>query len=205
MRVDSRELKRGIAVAVPACALGLAVIADESLGVHIALLGCLYAATVLVMRHFGLNEKNLHSLFLLTVAIRFGIVIFLHYSQIYPFGGARDDWFYHRVAVSIAERFRQGDISLAGLGVFHWYPVFLGGLYTVTLPEMLVGKATVVWLAGDICDSPVLDHKGNGRVGEVGVRSWIFGVQLLPELRFLRKPSAERHTGYSTGAVGHIE
>ena len=174
MRVDSRELKRGIAVAVPACALGLAVIADESLGVHIALLGCLYAATVLVMRHFGLNEKNLHSLFLLTVAIRFGIVIFLHYSQIYPFGGARDDWFYHRVAVSIAERFRQGDISLAGLGVFHWYPVFLGGLYTVTLPEMLVGKATVVWLAGI---SAILLYSITREMGGSG--KWAFAVGFL--------------------------
>lgn len=141
-------MKRDIAVAVPACALGLAVMSDEALGVHLALLGCLYAATVLVMRRLGLNERNLHSLFLLTVAIRFGIVIFLHYSQIYPFGGERDDWFYHRIGVALAERFRQGNFWLGGLGEFPWYPVFLGGLYAVTVPEMLVGKATVVWLAG---------------------------------------------------------
>lgn len=148
MKVDSRDLKWGVIVGALGCVFGLVIAANEGLGLHIVLLTCLYVVTCVLVRSYKFDRRNLHTLFSITILIHVGLVLVVHYSQFYPFGGARDDLFYHRVAVLIAERFKEGNFSLAGISMPHWYPVFLGSLYTITLPEILIGKATVIWLAG---------------------------------------------------------
>jgi len=147
MKVTSTFLTQ-VVIATVIASISVAIsIFDSALCVAIILIGLLFVVVCLLLRFAKVNGRTLVSLIILVLLIRFAAAIFIHYSGMYPFGGGRDDLLYHRTAMQIAGRFKDGNFSLAGIYIYHWYPVFLGCLYTITSPEMLIGKAIGVWLA----------------------------------------------------------
>lgn len=93
------------------------------------------------------SDANLKLLFLITAVVHLLVVLFLEYTQFYPFGGGRDDLFYHETAVQISDRFHRGEFSLSGLDLHQYYPVFLGIIYSIFGQSQLVAKSFGVILA----------------------------------------------------------
>jgi len=144
-----KSFEIGVFIIILGCALGAITVLDNALALSIVLLIFLSLVTFFLLHFQRFKERNLYQLFLIVILIHFGLVLFLHYTQFYPFGGGRDDLFYHQTAVQITERFKEGNFSLSGIDIPHWYPVFLGALYSITLPDMLIGKSICcIWLAG---------------------------------------------------------
>ena len=127
---------------------------DRALAIGIFLLFLLTGITLLILSRVGVKDKVLIFLFLITLLIHLFATLFVHYAHFYPFGGGEGDQEkYHRAAIELSQRFRQGDFSIKGFGgafpelyVDHYYPVILGGIYALTLPEMIIGKLLNVWL-----------------------------------------------------------
>ena len=78
----------------------------------------------------------------------------MHYADFQPFSGHNGDYStYQKSAVEISQSFRQGifsinDITLKypDLYTAHYYPVIIGSLYALTMPEEIIGLLFNVWL-----------------------------------------------------------
>ncbi len=136
--------------------LGIALF-DRALGFSLLFLFSFILGTFLMGRRFGLGKPSL--IFLFSVVLSFHLIgtLFVHYAEFYPFGrGEGDQKYYHRAAVSIAQDFRQGDFSWKSIEQHlrendtfdHYYPLLIGAIYVVGVPDQLFGKMLNVWLAG---------------------------------------------------------
>lgn len=142
-----KSLKVGIFVIILGCLLGLITIFDNALALSIILVIFFSLITLFLLHFQKYKEKTLCRLFLIVIFIHFGLVLFLHYTQFYPFGGGRDDLFYHETAVEISTRIHNGEFSLQGLYLPQYYPVFLGIIYAFLGPYQLVVKSIGVIFA----------------------------------------------------------
>ncbi len=121
---------------------------DKTLVVGIIFIGFLTLITFLVLFKIGMKSKALVLLLLIGLLIHFGAVLFIHYAHFQPFSGGLGDYMeYDYQAQEIAQRVHQGNFSLEGLDIGHYYPVIIGYIYAFTLPEMLIGQLFAVWLA----------------------------------------------------------
>jgi len=128
--------------------LGIISLFDKSLAAGILLIICLTIITFLILYKTGTREKILFLLFLITLFIHLIAVLFIHYANFQPFSGGEGDYVvYQQQAQEIAQRVRQGNFSLQGLKIGHYYPVIIGYIYALTLPEMIIGQLFSVWLA----------------------------------------------------------
>ena len=84
-------------------------------------------------------------LFLIVFLIHIIAVLFVYYTRFQPFNGG-DYREYNSVAQDISSRLHQGDLSLDGLKVSHYYPVIVGYIYALTTPDMLMGQLFNAWL-----------------------------------------------------------
>jgi glycosyltransferase involved in cell wall biosynthesis len=155
--------------------LGILAFFDKSLAVGLLFLILLTAITFLIIQKLGVKEKTLFLLFLLTLFIHLTAVLFIHYAHFQPFSGGEGDYIvYQQQAQEIAQRVRQGNFSLQGLSIGHYYPVIIGYIYAVTLPEMLIGQLFGVWLAAL---SVLLTYLIVLEIG--GSKNWAFLIGLL--------------------------
>ena len=120
---------------------------DKALSIGLYFLLFLTAATFLVLFLAGMKDKTLFYLLCIFFLVHLAAVLFIYYTNFKPFGGGADYDLYHQTAVEISQRFQQGNFSLEGLDIRHSFPVLIGIVYFLTLPEMLIGQLFTVWLA----------------------------------------------------------
>ena len=137
-----------ISVLITVFFLGIIALFDKSLAAGILLIICLTIITFLILYKAGIREKILFLLFLIALFIHLIAVLFIHYAHFQPFSGGEGDYVvYQQQAQEIAQRVHQGNFSLQGLSIGHYYPVIIGYIYAFTLPEMIIGQLFGVWLA----------------------------------------------------------
>lgn len=120
---------------------------DKGLAVGLFLLVFLSFLTFLVLFKFGIKDKKLYLLILVTLFIHLAAVLFIYYTGFRPFGGGADYEGYNKTAIELAQRLKKGFFSLEGLYSNHYFPVVIGVIYFFTLPEMIVGQLFTVFLA----------------------------------------------------------
>jgi len=127
--------------------LCLAIIAffSKVLAVAAIFIVFLCAITFLFINKNKEHAKVLGLLFLIVFLIHIIAVLFVYYTRFQPFNGG-DYREYNSVAQDISSRLHQGDLSLDGLKVSHYYPVIVGYIYALTTPDMLMGQLLNAWL-----------------------------------------------------------
>ena len=121
---------------------------DMVLAVGIILIAFLTLITFLALYKTGMKSKTLYLFFIIALLIHLGAVLFIYYANFQPFSGGGGDYInYNRQAQEIASRIHQGSFSLEGLSIGHYFPVIIGYVYALTLPEILIGQLFCVWLA----------------------------------------------------------
>lgn len=127
---------------------------DKALAVGLFMLVLFTLITVLIISKIGIRENFFYLLFLVVILIHLAAVLFIYHYNFYPFGGGEgDQFYYHNTAVELSERFRHGNFSIEGFDksypyyyVPHFYPVIIGILYTITLPQRIIGQLLNVWI-----------------------------------------------------------
>src|SRR3989344_5172678 len=120
---------------------------DKALAVGLLFLLFLVIATIFIIRKTGIKDKKLYTVFFIALLIHLGAMLFIYYGHFRPFGGGADFEGYNQTAIEIANRFSQGNFSLAGLYTDHFFPILIGILYIFVLPSMIVGQFFTVWVA----------------------------------------------------------
>ncbi|PIR72398.1 MAG: hypothetical protein COU42_01465 [Candidatus Nealsonbacteria bacterium CG10_big_fil_rev_8_21_14_0_10_36_24] len=148
---------------------------DRGLANGVAFIIFLAAITFFVLFKIGINNKELYLLFIITLLIRLGAVLFIHYADFQPFSGGYGDYVvYQKQAQEIAQAVGQGNFSLKGLSIGLYYPVVIGYIYALTMPEMLIGRLFGVWLAAI---SVLFVYLIVLEIG--GTRKWAFLIGLI--------------------------
>lgn len=127
-------------------ALGLISFLDKALAVGLLLVLFLCLITFLILLKIGIKDKELYLIFLIALLIHLAAALFIYYTEFQPFGGGADYDGYNKTAIEIAQRFKQGNFSLQGLHFKHYFALVIGIIYTLALPEMIVGQLFTVWL-----------------------------------------------------------
>lgn len=113
----------------------------------------LSVATLFLLKKFHFFSKEIVALFCIVTFVYLGATLAIHYANFYPFGGGEGDQRdYHQAAVQISDDFRHGIFSfqrikqhLSDSDVSHFYPVFIGAVYALTVQDKLVGKMVSMW------------------------------------------------------------
>ena len=137
------------------CLLILIAIFDKGLAMGLIVLAFSMGITLFSAYKLKIESKALILLILVVLAVHLGAVLFIHYFNFQPFsGGAGGYKTCHLIATKIAENFKQGNFSFQGVPyyeigdhVYCYYPLIIGVLYTITMPEMIIGQIFQVWLA----------------------------------------------------------
>ncbi|MDP2641536.1 MAG: hypothetical protein Q8P39_03385 [Candidatus Yanofskybacteria bacterium] len=144
--------KRALLIGAFLC-FGLALsLFDQALFLGLGVFLLLSGGTLFFLRN---QAKGLKMLFICVLCIHLFAVLAIEYGQIYPFGGREGDQrAYHSAATEISESFRAGNFSyneiaeiLEENSMLHSYPVFIGALYALTIPHVLIGKMLSLWFA----------------------------------------------------------
>ncbi|MDP2910244.1 MAG: glycosyltransferase family 39 protein [bacterium] len=128
---------------------------DKVLSLGLIVLAFLTLITFFILSKLGLKNKTLTWLLIIALIIHLGTVLFIYYFNFQPLSGGTGGYTYcHLLAVKIAENFRGGNFSFEGIPyyetgdyIYRFYPLIIGSLYAVTMPEMLIGQIFQVWLA----------------------------------------------------------
>ena len=121
---------------------------DINLAVGLILLFFLFLITLFVLLRTKINNNILIWLLIIALIIHLGVVLFIYFFHFQPLGtGGGDFTSYHKIAVEMSYRFKQGNFSLEGLKITHYYPVIIGIIYIITLPAMIIGQLFGVWLS----------------------------------------------------------
>lgn len=124
--------------------------------VALFVLGILIASLMLALNKFAGSSRMPLALLGIVLAVHLSMALFIFYADFYdPLGGSDGDQSrYHAAAVDLAQSFRHGAFSPATIShtiaqsqIDNWYPVALGILYAVSMPDLLVGMMLSVWLA----------------------------------------------------------
>ena len=128
--------------------IGIISCFDKALGAGLLMVFFLSLITYLVLYKFGLKDKRMFQLFLIVLFIHLAAVMFIFYADFQPLSGGSGDYlFYQDIAEKVAQRVNQGNYSLEGIGMPHYYPAIIGIIYALTFPEMLIGQLFGAWLA----------------------------------------------------------
>jgi len=120
---------------------------DKILAIGFIFISFLCVITFLIINRNKEQAKTLGLLFLIALLIHVAAVLFIYYANFQPFSGGRGDYtHYNSIAQEISNRLHQGNFSLQGTDVKHYYPVIVGYIYAFTVPEMLVGQLFNAWL-----------------------------------------------------------
>src|SRR3989344_4112797 len=119
---------------------------NTPLAVGLFLLLFLAVATLFFMHKARIKDANFYLVFLIALAVHLAAVLFIYYSG-FGFGGGSDFTGYHQNAVDVSYRIKEGNFSLDGLGLLNYYPVLIALIYTVTLPEVIIGNLFTAWLS----------------------------------------------------------
>ena len=137
---------------------GLLIVAisfiDKALGVGIMFIFFLSAFSLVVISKCKEEKKRriLGILFLIVFALHILLVLFFYYTKFQPFSDGYGDYIiYEYQAEQIAQRVHQGNFSIQGIvlndnPVRHSYPVIIGYIYALTIPNMLIGQLFNAWL-----------------------------------------------------------
>jgi hypothetical protein len=128
---------------------------DKVLSLGLIVLAFLTLITFLILFKLGLKNKTLTRLLIITLIVHLGAVLFIYYFDFQPFSGGSGGYkTVHLIATKMAENFRSGNFSFQGVPyyeiedyVYRFYPLIIGSLYAVTMPEMIIGQMFQVWLA----------------------------------------------------------
>lgn len=133
--------------------LGLISYLDSVLAVGIIF--CIFL-TVLAFLFFQRanidNKKRIYLLFGIAFLIHILFVLFVYYSNFYPFSGGWDAVAYNIKAQEINRRLHQGNFSVGGeelpplVEASNHYPVLIGYIYAFTVPSPLMGQLFNAWL-----------------------------------------------------------
>ncbi len=119
---------------------------DNALAVGLLFIFLLTLGVFIILFYGGVKNKDVYLLFLIAIAVHLGAVACIVYSN-FHLGGGADFTGYHQSAMDIAERFRQGNFSLDGVGLLNYWPVLVAVVYAVTIPAMIVGQLFTVFLS----------------------------------------------------------
>lgn len=139
--------KTAIFIALLLSALGLSAFFNTGLALGLMLNIFLIALLFFVLFKIGIKDNELCWIILITSFVHFLSAVFLHYGEFSPFGGGSDAGMYQAFASELSARFRDLNFSLAGLRITHFYPIFLGIIYTLTSAKPIIGELQSVWLA----------------------------------------------------------
>lgn len=93
------------------------------------------------------QRRTLGVLFLIVFFLHISAVIFLYYTNFQPFSdGGGDYTLYQEMSQEIARRIHQGDFSSQGAILDNYYPIIIGYVYALTIPNMLIGQLFNAWL-----------------------------------------------------------
>jgi hypothetical protein len=132
----------------------LAYFFDKGLSIGLGLILALSAITFFVLNKLGFKDKKIYLLFLIVLAIHLGTTLFMHYADFQPFSGHFGDYLmYQKSAAEVSQFFKQGNFSIQNIilkypdfFIGHYYPVVVGAIYALTLPEEIIGLMLNVWL-----------------------------------------------------------
>lgn len=94
------------------------------------------------------RKNPVRSLFLFVTCLHAAVAIFLYTTEFNPFGNGGGDWSrYHQEGVYISQVI-QGNRNVEAPGRIHEYGVFVGFLYAVFGPNMLIGMLLNTILSG---------------------------------------------------------
>lgn len=128
---------------------------DRALVLGLIVLSFLMLITFFVLSKLGLRNKTLFRLLIIVLIIHLGAVLFIYYFDFQPFSGGTGGYKNcHIIATEISENFKQGNFSFEGVShyengryPYRYYALVIGVLYTITMPEMIIGQIFGVWLA----------------------------------------------------------
>lgn len=148
---------------------------DKILAVGVLFIAFLTTITFLILSKVKIRNKNLYLLFLITLLIHLAVVLFIYYANFQPFSDGYGDYVvYQEQAQEIAQAVRQGNFFLRELSIDSYYPVLVGYIYALTMPEMLIGQLFGVWLAAI---SVLFVYLIILEIG--GTRKWAFLIGLI--------------------------
>lgn len=126
--------------------IGVAYRFDKALAIglliDISILAIIFA--ILLGKKFG--GKELYYLLLIGFLIHLASVLFIYFIGFRPVGGGADYEFYHQIAQEISYRFWQGNFSLEGLFIGHGFPLLIGLIYILILPQVIIPGLLSIWL-----------------------------------------------------------
>jgi len=128
---------------------------DKALSLGLIVLAFLMLITFFVLSKLGLKNRTLTWLLVITLIVHLGAVLFIYYFNFQPFSGGSGGYkTAHLIATEIAENFKQGNFSFEGVPYYEigdhpyrYYSLIIGVLYTITMPEIIIGQIFQVWLA----------------------------------------------------------
>ena len=167
--------------------LALIVIAffDKALVLGLILLFVLTTITFSVLSKFGLGSKKLFLLLIIAIIINLGAVLFINYFDFQPFSGGSGGYNnVHLIATELSNNFKVGNFSFEGVPYYEdgkypyrHYSVIIGLIYTLLIPEMIIGQIFQVWLGMLSILTVYLIVRAIG-----GSKKWAFLVGLLTSL-----------------------
>lgn len=110
------------------------------------------------------QRKIISILFLFSFLLHIIVVFILFYASFQPFSGGRGDFIqYHSTAVETRDRLSEGNFSIIGLALAHYFPLIVGYLYYLLIPKMIIGQLLNAWLVALIIVFAYLIVKELGR------------------------------------------
>lgn len=148
---------------------------DKGLFAGIVMIVVLSVITFFALNKIGNGDKKIYLLFLVVLVVHTAAALFMHYAKFQPFGDGYGDYItYQQQALQVIQEISKGNFLLNGLWLYNDYPAFLGYLYVLTVPSMLVGQLFNVWLSAVTVGLVYLITR------EIGVsKKWAFITGLL--------------------------
>lgn len=129
------------------------------------------------------QRKFLITLFLIIFLLHILGVLFVYYTNFMPFSGEGDYIEYNIAAQKISERIHQGNFSLQNLEIGMYYPVIVGYIYALIVPDVLIGEIFNAWLVALIAVFIYLIIREIGRSEKEGFLVGLM-VGVYPSLAF---------------------
>lgn len=137
---------------------------DMALVVGMSILVFLCAGSMFILSQMGFKEKELYWLFFITLVVFLSTTIFFHYSEFQPFGGEGDYITYDEQAKKMAGMYERGQLPDFKFYYIppeletdfkndypyyysYYYPAFIGLIYFIFLPSIIIPELIGVWLA----------------------------------------------------------
>lgn len=148
--------------------VGIVSFFDKVLSVGIIFTAFLFLGGFLLIDKFRLSGKKIFLVFSIAFIIHLLAVLFIYYADFQPFGDGGGDYDgYNLAAQEVAGRLSNLDFSLGNsLKWGHYYPVIIGYIYALTIPNMLLGQIFNAWVGALIAVLVyliIIEIKGSGK------------------------------------------